>query len=141
MSLCANCNSEFKRKPGNAGHYRFSLEKTLPTTGKEARSEVENITGKPITPVSKLLQGKFLCPSCWSLLNTSAKYRQSCKEFMGKTATPSYIGRKRQMSHGQKMDTPGSSSKRPKFTSTPIQVHPRYEKKNQTRKTKSQKML
>lgn len=123
MSSCANCNGVFKKKPGKTGYYRFSLEKHLSSTGSEARSELENITGQPITPVSKLLQGKFLCASCWSL-NTSAKYRQSCKDFLGKTASPSYIGQKRSRSRSEteSISSPGTSFKRPKFISTPLQV-------------------
>ena len=118
MSHCANCGNIFLMKSGSKGYYRFSFEKTLPSIGTLARQELEKMTGQPITPMSKKLKGHFLCPQCWNLLNTGAKYKTACRSFFGKTSSPAYLAKKRPRTSS--ISSPGSALKRPRFTSTPL---------------------
>ena len=114
MDTCANCNAPFKER--DKGFYRFSLEKTIPATGKAARCHLETIFNIPVTPVSKKTDAKFLCSTCWSDLNAAVKYNKSASEFLESTASTSYVGSKR-----VPVDI-ASPSKRPRFTSTPLKV-------------------
>jgi hypothetical protein len=84
-SNCANCNESFKKKTGDKGYYRYSLENNIPNTDLSAREVFKEMPGIQImTPVSKKRQGRFLCPVCWNKLVESHRYNNSLKEFWGR---------------------------------------------------------
>ena len=118
MDRCANCNAPFKER--EKGYHRYSLEKVIPATGSSARSHLEQIFNVPVTPVSKKTEAKFLCPVCWSELHNAAKYKKAVTEFLGNSESTSYVGSKRLLTD---IASP-STSKRPRFTSTPLKVRP-----------------
>ena len=119
MAACANCNKKFDKKSGKKGYYRFSLEKSLPNSDLVARDVLTDLTGVGFTPMSVKSQGQFLCPSCWSSLNDTVKYQKSMKQFWSRTEQKTYIGHKRKMTTST-VDEP--TTKKPRFTSTPIPV-------------------
>ncbi|CAC5389596.1 unnamed protein product [Mytilus coruscus] len=112
MATCSNCDREFEKRHDNKGYLRFSLEKPT-TSGGVARDELSALTGVPFTPVYNKRIGQFLCPSCWSNLNDTVRYKSSLHELWGNTQANSYIGGKRG-SDGIKQS---STVKKPRFTS------------------------
>jgi len=119
-SICANCEKTFKKKTGDKGYYRYSLENQLGSNGNSAREELEQMTGDVLTPVGKKMQGRFLCPECWSQLGNVSKYKLAFEEFFGATESASYVASKRPT--GDTGFSPSTSFKRPRYTSTPLKV-------------------
>jgi hypothetical protein len=121
METCANCASSFKKKPGGSGYYRYSLENKLGSSSNiTAREHLEYVTGSSVTPDSKKRSGKFLCHECWNRLGNSFKYKQYVKDFFEATEQESYVSSKRAAS--DIVQSPGTSFKRPRYTSTPVKV-------------------
>lgn len=120
MDRCANCSAPFKER--EKGYNRFSLEKVISATGNTARCHLEQILSVPVTPVSKKTEAKFLCPVCWNELNNAAKYKKAVTEFLGSSESTSYVGSKRLLID---IASP-STSKRPRFTSTPLKVRSQF---------------
>lgn len=118
MDTCANCDASFKER--EKGYHRFSLEKIIPATGNTARCHLEQMFSIPVTPRSKKTDTKFLCSVCWNGLNNAVKYKKAVTEFWGSTESSSYVGSKRLLTD---LASPGTS-KRPRFTSTPLKVRP-----------------
>ncbi|VDI47020.1 Hypothetical predicted protein [Mytilus galloprovincialis] len=134
MATCSNCDREFEKRHDNKGYFRFSLEKPT-TSGGVAREELSALTGVPFTPVSNKRQGQFLCPSCWSNLNDTVRYKSSLHELWGNTQANSYIGGKRG-SDGIKQS---STVKKSRFTSTPLKAKKAGKSLFQKKATRSSK--
>lgn len=119
MTSCANCEQSFKCKPGNKGYYRYSLESTLPNTDTIAREHLGLLSSTDFTPKKKRLR-EFLCPSCWNALCDTRRYKDSLNSFFGGTSSTSYVAKKRKTIDS--VQSPSTSFKRPRFTSTPLKV-------------------
>ncbi|KAH3898025.1 hypothetical protein DPMN_022222 [Dreissena polymorpha] len=102
-------------------YYRYSLENKLGSSSNiTAREHLEYVTGSSVTPDSKKRSGNFLCHECWNRLGNSFKYKQYVKDFFEATEQESYVYSKRAAS--DIVQSPGTSFKRPRYTSTPVKV-------------------
>lgn len=130
METCSNCDSNFSKK--NGGYNRYSLERTIKSSGMPATHHLSDLTGSTFTqdPTNRRL--KFLCPDCWNKLNETVRYKASLEAFFKSTKEYSYIGQKKRRldtsddQPSTRVDTPdkqpSSSPKRPKFTSSHVKV-------------------
>lgn len=118
METCSNRDCNFRKRTG--GYYRYSLERTVETSGLPARHHLSELTGSTFTPMKRA--PKFLCPDCWNKLNEAVRYKASMEELFKSTKEATYVGRKKRGADISDDQQSTSFLKRPRFTSTPLKV-------------------
>lgn len=88
----------------------------IPGVEISARAALKTITKTKLTPHKSAKEGRFVCPSCWSLLGQSQKYQKCLQSFWSVTHETSYVASKTTSRGSQEA---ASCTPSPIATSTP----------------------